>query len=280
VPAIPRRSRATVVVIFAALLCAVVAQQAFARQRATIPVPSSSLSHGGELQFCSDLTSPPLESMGPQHKPVGLDIDLGNAVAKQLGLKPVWINTVFASIIPSLQAGHCDAIMSELRDRPDRRKVVDFVDYGASARALLVRKGNPLHISGIASLCGKSAAVETGTGFSIALAAQVTACAKAGKPALKVQMFQRDSDAFQQLVVGHVDAYATTRETAAYLVAKIGGVQSTGLTFDPEKFGVATLKDNRPLHNAIAQAFKQIDANGTARKIFAKWGLLADMLKR
>jgi polar amino acid transport system substrate-binding protein len=264
--------------VFAALLCVVVAQAAYARVGATIPVPASSFSHAGQLQFCSDLTSPPLESMGPKHTPVGLDIDLGNEVAKRLGVHAVWVNTVFASIIPALQAGHCDAIMSELRDYPDRRKVVDFVDYGASARAMLVRKGNPKHISGLASLCGKSAAVETGTGFSVTLTDQAKACADAGKPALKVQMFQRDSDAFQQLVVGHVDVYATTRETAAYLVTKVGGVQLAGRTFDPVKFGVATMKDNRPLHNAIAQAFKQMNADGTAKRIFAKWGLLADRL--
>src|SRR5918911_1215093 len=117
-------------------------------------VPDSALIEKGKLQFCSDISTPPLESYGPGHKPEGSDIDIGAELAKRLKLEPVWKNTAFAGIIPALQAGNCDAVLSQLFDKPERRKVVDFVDYMRSGQALLVPKGNPKGVQGLGDLCG------------------------------------------------------------------------------------------------------------------------------
>src|SRR5207248_389471 len=60
---------------------------------------------------------------------VGSDIDFGTEIAKQMGVKAVFKNTVFDSIIAALKAKKCDAIISGMNDTPERRKQVDFVDY-------------------------------------------------------------------------------------------------------------------------------------------------------
>ena len=104
----------------------------------TIPVPSSALSQQGALKFCSDISGPPGEFFGPNHQPQGVDIDVGGNIAQRLGLKPIWVNTAFAGIIPALQAKHCDAIISELFIKPERKKIVDFVAYQTSGEELLV----------------------------------------------------------------------------------------------------------------------------------------------
>ncbi|HLW94536.1 MAG TPA: ABC transporter substrate-binding protein [Solirubrobacteraceae bacterium] len=248
---------------------------------AATKLPAGALGQPGTIRYCSDISSPPLEFYKNGTTATGSDIDLGDAIAQTMGLKPVWVNTAFAGIIPALQAGHCDAIMSQLFDKASRRGVVDFVDYMNSSEAVLVAAGNPKHISGIAGLCGDKVAAETGTTITDFLTTQSKACAKAGKKPISVQTFLRDADALEQLALGHVDAYGTTLETGAYDMSKSthNEFQFAGKTFGQIPTGIATRKNDKSLHNAIAAAFATVMSNGTYHRIFAKWGLVADQLK-
>ena len=248
--------------------------------KVTAKVPGSALLQPGQLQFCSDISTPPLESYGPGHKPQGSDIDIGTEIAKRVGLTVVWKNTAFAGIIPALQARNCDAVLSQLFDKPERRKVVDFVDYMRSGQALLVAKGNPQGVHGLADLCGKKVASETGTTIADLLRAQSKKCTAAGQPAITTRLFLRDSDALQQLGLKQVDAYGTTTETVSFVTAKQPDSYSTaGKPFGEILCGIATRKGNAPLHDAIAKAFASMQADGTYKKILAKWHLGLDELK-
>lgn len=251
-----------------------------AKTRAAIKVPASALGQPGTIRYCSDISAPPLEFYSNGQQPTGSDIALGNAMAREMGLKPVWVNTAFAGIIPALQAHHCDAILSQLFDKPARRKVVNFVDYMNSSEAVLVRKGNPRHVTGIAGLCGLHVAAETGTTVTDYLTQQSKSCTAHGKQPIAVQTFLRDSDALNQLGLGHVDAYGTTVETAGYDMSKAAGMfQIAGPPFGQIATGIATVKQNAALHRAIAAAFAGLQRNGTYRQIMAKWNLKPDILK-
>jgi polar amino acid transport system substrate-binding protein len=234
----------------------------------------------GTIHYCSDISSPPLEFFKNGTTATGSDIAIGDAIAAKLKLKAVWVNTAFSGIIPSLEANHCDAIISELFDKPARRKVVSFVDYMFSASAILVRAGNPLHISGLAGLCGRHAAAETGTTIVDFFTAESKKCKAQGKSAISVQTFLRDSDAVEQLGLGHVDAYGTTVETGAYDMSQNRGkFQFAGKPFSPIPAGIAVRKNDPQLLNAIKGAFAAIRSNGTYKSIMAKWGLTGDMIK-
>jgi polar amino acid transport system substrate-binding protein len=242
-------------------------------------LPAGALGQSGTIRFCSDISSPPLEFYANGQQPSGSDIDLGNAIAGQLGLKPVWVNTAFAGIIPALQAGHCDAIMSQLLDKPARRATVNFVDYMNSSEAIMVRAGNPGHITGLSGLCGLTVAAETGTTVADYLATQSKTCTASGKKPISVQTFLRDSDALSQLGLGHVAAYGTTVESGGYDISKNGGVfQLAGPAFGQIATGIATTKKDTALHDAIARAFAALRANGTYKQIMTKWGLVPDEL--
>lgn len=245
-----------------------------------IKVPAGALGQAGTIRYCSDISAPPLEFYTSAQQPTGSDVDLGNAIASALGVQPVWANTAFAGIIPALQAGHCDAILSQLFDKPARRSVVNFVDYMNSSEAILVRQGNPKHILGIAGLCGLHVAAETGTTVTDYLAQQSKNCLAQGKQPIAVQTFLRDSDALDQLALGHVDAYGTTVETASYDMSKSPGMfQFAGQPFGQILTGIATTKSNTALHHAIAQAFSMLQRNGMYARIMTKWNLKLDMLK-
>lgn len=244
-------------------------------------VPAGAVAQTGTIRYCSDISSPPLEFFKNGTTATGSDIDLGNAIAGTLGLHPVWVNTAFSGIIPALQAGHCDAIISQLFDKPKRRAVVDFVDYMNSSEAVLVTTGNPKHITGISDLCGHKVAAETGTTITDYLATASKACTQAGKPGISVQTFLRDADALEQLGLGHVDAYGTTVESGAYDMSKATShqFQFAGAPFGQIVTGIATRKNDPALHAAIASAFATLQSKGAYRQIFTKWGLTADLLK-
>ena len=243
-------------------------------------LPAGALGQSGTIRFCSDISSPPLEFYANGQQPTGSDIDLGNAIAAKLGVKAQWVNTAFAGIIPALQAGHCDAILSQLLDKPARRAIVNFVDYMNSSEAIMVRKGNPDHVTGLSTLCGLSVAAETGTTVADFLTAQSKTCTSSGKKPIAVQTFLRDSDALSQLGLGHVAAYGTTVESGGYDITKNGGMfELAGPPFGQIATGIATAKKNTALHGAIATAFAALQADGTYGQIMTKWGLAPDELK-
>src|SRR5437763_16859934 len=78
--------------------------------------PPPSVKSAGQLVFCSDISSPPEESFAAGNKPVGSDIDFGTATAKLMGVKAVFKNTTFDSIIAAAKTKRCDAVISGMND--------------------------------------------------------------------------------------------------------------------------------------------------------------------
>ena len=82
---------------------------------AVIPLPSSAaLTIPGKLVICSDIPYPPLEYFDANGNPIGSDIEIGQEIAKRLGLSAVINNTVFDTIIPALIGNKCDIIILSL----------------------------------------------------------------------------------------------------------------------------------------------------------------------
>ena len=146
------------------------------------------------MTFCSDITYPPEEFYNGS-KAAGSDIDIGTEVAKRLGKSAKFTNTGFDGIIAALLAKKCDAIISGMNDTPERRKQVTFVDYIKVGQSLMVKSGNPKHISGLTSLAGKTVSVEVGTTNKDFLDATSKKLKAAGKSTIKVQAFPKDTDA-------------------------------------------------------------------------------------
>lgn len=240
-------------------------------------VPASALVKAGELSFCADISAPPLTYFDANQKAIGAEVDLGDALAAQLGLKSNWANTAFSGIIPALQAKQCDAILSQLFIKPARALVVDFVPYMNSSNTFVVKAGADTGITSPDTLCGHKVAGQTGTTIIELLQTASTTCTTAGKPAIAISQFGKDSEAFQQLQIGLVEAYGTTLETAAYVIKQQPGVFKTvGEPFNKIKTGIATRKDDTVLHDKIAAALAAIEANGKYAAILKQWNLSGD----
>lgn len=241
--------------------------------------PPKRLKDKGVITYCSDIASPPLEYYDKNHKPIGSDIEIGNHIAKLMGLKAKWVNVPFAGILPALLAGHCDAIISQLFDKPARRKKIDFVDYMNSSEAILVPYGNPQNIKNLQDLSGKSVAVENGTTVRTLLEAENKKLSQEGKKTMNIVVFPRDTDALEQLRIHQVDAYGTTLESAAYYIKVAPKTFAVaGKPFHRIITGIGIRKDEKPLKKAIAEALHTMRQDGTYMKIFEKWNLKGDAL--
>ena len=67
-----------------------------------------------------------LRRKGRQLSMMGFDIDVGIEMAKALGVKPVFVDTLWTSIIPNLNLGRFDIIFGGMSVTEGRKKLVDF----------------------------------------------------------------------------------------------------------------------------------------------------------
>jgi polar amino acid transport system substrate-binding protein len=237
--------------------------------------PPANIKSAGKLVFCSDITYPPEESYkAGTTTPEGSDIDIGNYIAKKMGVTARFDNTGFDGIIAALLAKKCDLIISGMNDTPERKKQVAFVDYLKVGQSFMVKSGNPAHITGIASLAGKSASVETGTTNKDFLDAQSKKLQAQGKKAIKVVTFPKDTDAAAALKTGKVDAYFGEAPVVAYYIERDPkSFEIGGTPINPISIGMAIRKSDTELQAAVRQGVKAIYADGTMDTILTRWKL-------
>jgi polar amino acid transport system substrate-binding protein len=227
------------------------------------------------LTIATDAQLPPNNFIGPDGKSIiGVSVDLGNAVAKELGVKATFVNTKFASLISGLQAGRYDIAMSGITDTAERQKQVDFVDFIKSGQVFIVRKGNPGKVDSQEAMCGKTLSLVTGT-ISVDLAeAQSAKCTQAGKQKVTILKFPTAADALLQLTNGRADANIANVGKAGYQAKKSGGMlEVAGQPFAPSYDAVAVKKGDKEMIAALQYGFDQIIQDGTYRKILEKWGI-------
>lgn len=233
----------------------------------------------GTLTFCTDATYPP-EEFFQGSKIVGSDVDIATAVAKRAGLKAAFKNTGFDAIIAALLAKKCGAVISGMNDTPERRKQVAFVDYIRVGQSIMVKTGNPKHIAALGSLSGKSISVEVGTTNKDFLDAQSKLLQKAGKKGIKVVTFPKDTDAAAALKTGKVDAYFGDSPVVAYYIGKDPkSFAFAGQPVNPIPVGIA-LRKGDALIPKVQKAVAAMYADGTMKKILAKWKMSATALKK
>jgi polar amino acid transport system substrate-binding protein len=226
------------------------------------------------------ISLPPVDFMSPAGKPIGSDIELADGITKRLGVKAEFINMPFAGLIPSLLAGHCDAIISQLFVKPGREKVINFVPYMYSHEVILLKKGTP-GIDSLADLSGKKVAAVTGTTATNLMNGESKKLTAAGKPPINMVMFPENTQALQQLEFGQVVAYGLAFEAAAYYIHKDPQTFTTGgKPYYKILTGIGIRKDEPKLQAAMAHALAEMRKDGAYSRIFVKWDITQDELPK
>ncbi|MCA0386195.1 MAG: transporter substrate-binding domain-containing protein [Firmicutes bacterium] len=93
------------------------------------------------LKVGMELKYPPFETKDESGKPAGASVMLAEALGEYLGREIEIVETDYASLIPALEQGTIDLIISSMTITPAREEVVDFSDpYTNSQLMMLVYK--------------------------------------------------------------------------------------------------------------------------------------------
>jgi polar amino acid transport system substrate-binding protein len=237
-------------------------------------VPSAAKSKG-TLVVAADATYPPNEFIKPNSNTViGMDADLGKALAQIMGLSADVKNVTFNAILPGLAAHKYDLGMSSFTVTQEREKEVDFVSYAIAGTSFYVKASGGPNIGTIADLCGEKVAVEKGTIQADQATAQSKKCKAAGKPAVSLTTYPDQNGANLAISSGRSDVGMADSPPAAYIVEQSNGqFKLTGKPYGEAVYGIAMAKDTG-LAKPVLDAVKQVMSDGTYDKIFSYWGLV------
>ncbi len=216
---------------------------------------------------------PPLEFKDPAtNQLTGFDVDLGEAVAKKLGLTLQWQETSFDQMIPALTTGRVDAIMSGMTDLATRHDSASFVDYMRSGPQFFVQASRAAEFKDMAALCGKSVGASRRTSFPKEVAAWSDAHCAADP--VKFVGTEGSADARTQLRQGRIDAAVQGSETLPYVMAQEPGAYAVvGQPIAAQYTAIALPVADVGLQQAIAGALGSLIADGSYRSLLDKWQL-------
>jgi polar amino acid transport system substrate-binding protein len=236
-------------------------------------VPQS-VSSDGKIVFGTDASYPPNEYTGPDGTSiVGMDVDLGNAIAAKLGLTAEFQNSAFDGIIPGIQSGKFEAGISSFTINSERLQTVDMVSYFSAGTSLAVKKGNPDNITPD-SLCGKAVGVQSGTVQVDDVTARSEKCTAAGQPAIQVTTLQAQTDVTLALNSNRVVAMLADSPVAAYAVTTTdGALELVGEPYDTAPYGIALNKGQGDYPDAVRGAIQSLMDDGSYKAILDKYGV-------
>tara|TARA_B110000037_G_scaffold179735_1_gene206075 strand:+ start:380 stop:1162 length:783 start_codon:yes stop_codon:yes gene_type:complete len=92
-----------------------------------------------------ELAYPPFEMTDEQNRPIGVSVDIANALGKHLN-RPIRIENIpFAGLIPSLKTGKIDLVISSMTATEERSQSIDFSQpYLKTGLCLLIGINSPI----------------------------------------------------------------------------------------------------------------------------------------
>ena len=212
---------------------------------------------------------------------MGFDVELGEAIAKELGVKVEWQETAFAQMISSLVTGRVDIVMAGMSDLPGRREQVDFVDYLKTGAQFYTSQANAATIKTPADLCGKKVGASRSTNWPGTdrgvEQAELRRQRKAGDRT--VVGTEGSIDARTQLKSGRLDGGVQGSETLSYFqTLEPNTYVVLGTAFTESLMGIPTPKTEPQLRDAVKGALERLQKNGTYDQIAAKYGLAGNKL--
>lgn len=215
---------------------------------------------------------PPFEflvSDGGKGNVVGADIELAKKMAEKMGVE-LEIKTIdFDALIPALQSGKVDLVITGMSPTEERKKNIDFSDiYFQGKNGVIVKKGDAAKYKTEEDLKKAKLAVQKGSTQE-----------KYVKDTLKVTGFKSLTavpDLVMDLKNGNVDAIVLNDKVAGINVTKYDGVEmvkdlkmtSVG---EDESMAIAVKKgNNKDLLDLMNKEIKALNDSGEYDKILAE----------
>ena len=215
---------------------------------------------GGKWVVAINSTFPPFESVKEGTKEYqGVDIDIANYIAKKMNKQIEFSDMKFASLVPTLQSGRADIIISAISPTAEREKVVSFSKpYYFPMKALICKKG--AGYDALDKLKGQKAGASMGTTF-----------VKELKAVGGIDVVEMDTTplVIQDIKNGRLAAGLFDSSQAAVFVKQNPELEIhvlQGPVLKDDTFAIALPKDSKDVEK-INEILKEMRTNGELHKI-------------
>lgn len=248
--------RKTAVFILAALLCSFSASVVMAEDLAAVIKK-------GEIKMAMSGQYPPFNFVDDKNHLTGFDVEIGQAVAKRIGIKAVPMSTAWDGIIAGLLANKYELICGSMAITPERLKSIDFSDpYYRSGAQLFVKKGSA--VTSVKALVGKKVGVTLGTTYEKWVRENIADA--------DVRTYKGVPDMILEVGYGRIDGFITDKIVGALAIKEKGApIALAGDLLYEERMGIAMRQDNPDLKAAINGALAVMKNDGTYHTISMKW---------
>jgi polar amino acid transport system substrate-binding protein len=221
----------------------------------------------GELTVGTSGTQPPMSATNKKGELIGMDVDLSRAMADAMGVKLKFVQMPFAELLPALEAGKVDMILSGMTITAERNKKVAFVGpYVVTGKGILAvaeRFAALKEAKGLDAPEVKVGALKDSTSQKFAQ----TSMSKA-----KLTLFGSYDEAIDLLLKSKIDVIVADFQfcaLTAYRNQKKGLIAGQSLlTFEP--LGIAMPEDTL-LINWVQNFLNQFQGTGELKKVSEKW---------
>lgn len=219
-----------------------------------------------------------------QGEAVGFHPDLVRAALAPLGVKKIeFVVSEFGALIPGMMAKRTDMIASGIAITPQRCKAVIFSEPDlAVGDSLIVATGNPYKIHSYADIKANPK-IRLGGGRGTL---NTKNAIDAGVPQDQITQFQDTEALLSAVIAGRIDAATLSAPSVVSVLQdpKVKGAERalpfTGLVRNGVPAAMYTAIAFRPEDTAVRdlynQRLAQLKADGTVRKIMAKYGFTDD----
>jgi polar amino acid transport system substrate-binding protein len=196
---------------------------------------------------------------------VGFEVDLAEALARELGRPIEFKQYNFENLIPGLLKGDFDFAMDGLEITPERQQVVRFSRPYYVYRQQLVVRADEDRFKTLKE-CQKAGAVVG------------TMEATAAERLLDAHKFEKKSylsptEAYQDLALGRIDAVLIDYPIAAFYAARDPKLKFVGRPTAKGYYAIAFRPDDKELADQVDAALGRLMESGELRRIYRKWGI-------
>jgi len=231
-----------------------------------IPLPKE----GKVLKIGVSATREPLTFVDKNGRVTGYDGELARIIGARLHRPVEFLNMKFMALIPALQSGKVDMIISCMTATDERRKSVDFTQaYFANAQVMLVRKSaSPVKTEAnkpgsLADLNGKRICVLTGSAGDIA--------ARKHFPNAQFQEMTTSADAALAVKNDKSDAFIYDKSVLLNLVEKNPELVILDEPVAKLEVAAAIKKENNVLLTDMNRVLGDLKTEGALQRLRAKW---------
>lgn len=215
----------------------------------------------------SSLDFPPFESV-EGNEIVGFDIDLIEAIEELIGQEILIKDTAFDQLLPSLQAGEVDMIVSGLTITEERNKRFGFTNPYYDFGEVIVSAKATADTMTLEDLAGKRVACQAGSQSQ-----ELVISLQEQYPSTKVFTFETPEEVWGAVEKGKADAAIASHAYTAYYLnnQEDSNLRIVSDLLSTQPAGIVVRKGNQELLEKLNKCLETIKENGTYDRIYEKW---------